>query len=185
MQKLKEVNLLPWREQARIKARQQFIFLYWCSMGSILMLILLWHFSIVNRIEHQQVRNHLLTLSLQLLNTEKQQISTLAKQRNGLLQTISNIHILDKSRTQIVRLFIGLSAMMPENILLTRIQIASGNILLMGRSESNINVSKLVHNLKQSNWMNPVLKEIRKGAEGVVFQITLQRENKNAINNFD
>ena len=171
------INLLPWRDELRKEQTRQFASLLAISAVLTAALFLLIHVNIAKMIDHQNVRNNMLTSEITKLEEQLKQIAELESTKTQLLSRMKIIQSLQQKRPQVVHVFDEIVRTLPEGIYLTMLKQTGDNFEFTGISESNGRVSAYMRNIEASEWMkNPKLKVIeakRKDGRGSEFILEL------------
>lgn len=152
------INLLPWREAARTRAKQHLLL----AMASAVALTGLvgWgvHSYLGVRIAHQEARNAFLSAEIQQLDQYIKEIKDLEATKVRMIARMNIIQQLQASRSTVVHLLDEIVSSIPEGVVLTSMQQVSAAVTLKGRAQSNARVSGLMRNIEGSTWIgNPSL----------------------------
>ncbi|WP_373510059.1 PilN domain-containing protein [Thiocapsa sp.] len=147
------INLLPWREEARQRRRNEFAAAGGLALIFTLLLAVLVHMQIEGRIGDQQARNQLLEGEIAQLNRQIKEIEDLEKIKADLLSRMEIIQQLQESRPEIVRLFYELVVAIPEGVYLTKLEQNGRAVVVEGRAQSNARVSAFMGNIEASQWI--------------------------------
>ena len=157
-----KINLLPWRERLLEERKRQFCVGLVGSVILALVLMIFVHITVGHQINSQIDRNEFLTHQISLLEIKIREIKTLEKTKAALLARMGIIQELQTNRTLVVHMFDELVNILPRGIHLTHIQRKGSTVTLLGKTESNANVSDLMRNIMKSKWLaNPVLVDIK------------------------
>jgi len=156
------INLLPHREAARKRQKEQFFTQLGLSAllgGVICGAAFVWY---QGQMATQQERNHFLTTEIAKLDNEIKDIASLQGQIASLRARQTAVEDLQGERNLAVRLLDELVAQVPEGIYLTSMKQENQSVLLTGTAQSQERVSELLRNLsKNSPWLSkPDLVEI-------------------------
>lgn len=155
------INLLPWREERRLKQRKEFFLSVGLGIGLTVLIMLLVHWYIADQIEYQEQRNRYLSTQIAILDRKIQEIRDLEKKRDMLISRMEVIQQLQSSRPEIVHLFDALARTLPEGVYLTKFVQAGDKLEVAGIAQSNARVSAYMRNIEDSLWMeNPQLQII-------------------------
>lgn len=156
------INLLPHREEARRRRRQQFyaISLAMIVLGGLIGLVV--HSVYAEYIERQEARNGFLKAEIAKLDQEIAEIRRLREQIDALLARKQVIESLQGIRAETVHLFNELAQGMPEGVYLKSVKQAGNRVTLTGYAQSNARVSHLMRNLEGSPFLEqPTLVEVK------------------------
>lgn len=155
------INLLPWREWRREEHKKQ---LYWMLVATAFVaagLLGCMQAYVNHKMAHQQQRLVLLRQEITRLDRELDEISQMKKRRKELLSRIASIQELQVKRNLIVHLFEELVRLLPTGIYLDALEKTGTLVTVMGKAESNSQISTFMRKIEQSPWlMQPVLQEI-------------------------
>ncbi|MDB5731825.1 MAG: Fimbrial assembly family protein [Variovorax sp.] len=159
------INLLPHREAARKRRRENF----YASLGAAALAgvmiaggAYLWYQA---RIADQQARNAYLQTEIRKLETEIKEISTLEAEIAGLRARQQAVEDLQGDRNLPVHLLNELVRQLPDGVYLSSMKQENQSVTLQGMAQSNERVSELLRNLgNNSPWLvKPELVEITAG----------------------
>ncbi len=156
------INLLPHREAARKRQKEQFFTQLGLSAllgGVICGAVFVWY---QGQIASQQERNSFLQTEISRLDNEIKDIASLQAQIASLRARQTAVEDLQGDRNLPVHLLDELVSQLPDGIYLTSMKQEGQNVLLTGVAQSQERVSELLRNLSsQSVWLNkPQLVEI-------------------------
>lgn len=161
-----KINLLPWRENLREERKRQFLTTLTASAIFAILIMVLVHLAVANKIGSQQSRNRFLEQEVQLLNKKISEIKILKERKAALLARMAIIQELQGDRSKVVRLFDEIVNVLPKGVHLVTIERRDDFILLEGKAESNTNVSNLMRNIDKSPWLaRSMLSEIKSGSK--------------------
>lgn len=156
------INLLPHREAARKKRREQFF----VHLGLAAVLGLGVSAGIYGfyeaRISEQQGRNEFLQSEIRQLDVQIKEIATLQQELNGLKARQAAVESLQADRNLPVHLLNEMVQRLPEGVYLRTLRQDNMAIALEGVAQSQERVSELLRNLgNNSEWLTkPQLIEI-------------------------
>lgn len=156
------INLLPHREAARKKQKDQFFtqLAVAALLGGVIGgLVFTWY---QGQISDQQSRNAMLQQEISRLDEEIKDIAGLQKEIASLRARQTAVEDLQADRNLPVYLLDELVAQLPDGIYLKTMKQEGQNVLLTGVAQSQERVSELLRNLgNQSPWLTrPELIEI-------------------------
>jgi len=99
------INLLPWRETRRREQQKEFFTLMGMAAALCGLVVLLTHFEINGRIDHQEARNQFLTNEIKILDGKIEEIKKLDSTRQALIERMEVIQNLQAARPGVVHLF--------------------------------------------------------------------------------
>lgn len=176
-----QINLLPWREQARKKNQTRFAIIVASFAGLGLLVAVFFHMHYASMIGKQLKRNAILQTSL---DRESEILMTLGKQKKELLGIDNQLHFifdLRESSYRAVRLLNALAISNPDNVTLFKIIRAKNTILVFGKAKSNLQITLFMESIEKSKLFNqPVLTEISgkesDAGEDRTFQLKLEQQ---------
>lgn len=147
------INLLPWR--AALKKQRQIEFFATIGAVAVLALVvwLLAHLVMADRIEHQNERNSYLQAETAKLDRQIKEIQELEKEKQRLIARMKAIEGLQASRPLIVRIFDELVTTLPDGVYLTDVKQQGDSFEIKGIAESNARVSTFMRNIEKSKWL--------------------------------
>lgn len=156
-----EINLLAWRQNARVRAKQRYLFAMMLMIALGLSVVTLMHMWMSVKIAKQVARNHYLT---QTIAMKDHQIKLLKHQNQELAPITASIHQLKtipESKRRLSGFLAELSHIEASKVVLTKINLDQNTIVFSGRAPSRQAVSVLVKNINQSDWMeSPEIREM-------------------------
>jgi len=161
-----EINLLPWREFKREQARKQWINELLSFFISISIFVFIAHVCFVGKKETQIERNQRLQTEISHYQKQIKELKRLQMLQDVLLLKIQFIRHLEMTRVFTVKLFDELINIIPEEMILTRIERVNNKVILQGVTRSFSEISNLMHQMKKSRWIQKTaLVEIKKSSE--------------------
>lgn len=176
-----QINLLPWREQARKEKKLRFAITLGGFVGLTLFLVVLLHLYFYSLIRYQKNNNIFLETELK---QEQLAIGTFNKKKKEQAEIDTHLRFIFTLRNKgykATAVLDELAQIVPEAILLNKI-IREGNmIFISGKAESNLQVTLFMENISQSRiFKQPVLTEITgKGSssgEERYFQLKVEQQ---------
>lgn len=156
-----QINLLPWREQARQKKRWRFLFILIGFVVLTLFMVMLLHiyYSVL-------ISNHNSEIILIQSSLAKEEVTLADLNKENQDKTKIDLHVkfligLRKRSFDAVRLLDELPRVIPEAVSLTHLVRENNNITLIGKAGSNLQVTLFMENIGKSKFFKqPVLTEI-------------------------
>jgi type IV pilus assembly protein PilN len=156
------INLLPWRETLKKEREIRFGIITGVSLGIAVIIFLGVRFYIANAISYQESRNNYLTEQIKEAEAKIAEIEELQQKKERLIERMSVIQELEKSRPQVVHLFDELVKQIPQGVYFTEMAQKDDKITLNGVAQSDARVSSLMSNVEISQWLtNPKIYEIK------------------------
>mgnify|MGYP006204523705 CR=1 FL=1 len=174
------INLLPHREAARKRQKDQFYTQLGLSalLGGIISgAVFTWY---QGQISAQQERNQFLQTEIAKLDAEIKDIASLQQQIASLRARQTAVEDLQGNRNLPVHLLDELVTQLPDGIYLNSLKQDNQTILLAGTAQSQERVSELLRNLNNnSKWLTkPELVEI------VAANLALSPREQRRVSNF-
>ncbi|MBE7214376.1 PilN domain-containing protein [Shewanella benthica] len=155
------INLLPWREEAREKQKKDYIgILALVFLVSSLMVYLALGF-VDMMTDNQKSRNAYLQSEISLLETQIAEIKEIKTRKKDIERRTEIILNLQQSRNSPTHVLDELVRIVPPGIYLSSIEKKGSLLWIEGRSESNNNVANMMRKVKTSRWLhNPNMQSI-------------------------
>lgn len=150
------VNLLPWRQQERMRARNRFLLKVGVTIAVAAVVAFLIKFSIGEMRYQQQSRNQYLQQHIQVLDIQLAEISALNKKKASILQRMALIQALHEERNSAVTIFNELAELAPEGLYLVNVEKRLGRLYIDGRSASNNRVSEFLRALSEQGIFSDI-----------------------------
>lgn len=155
------INLLPWREEAREKQKKDYIgILALVFVASSF--VVYFSLSFVEMVtDNQKVRNAYLTTEIQLLENQIAEIKKIRTRKDDIERRTEIILDLQESRNLPTHVLDELVRIVPPGIYLSSIEKKGSLLWIQGRSESNNNVANMMRKVKTSQWLqDPTMQSI-------------------------
>ena len=148
------INLLPWREEAREKQKRDFIGILALVflVTSLVVYLFLGFLEVVT--EDQRQRNAFLVSEITLLDTQIAEIRKITERKKDIERRTEIILNLQQSRNLPTHVLDELVRIVPPGIYLSSIEKKGSVLLIEGRSESNNNVANMMRKVKTSSYLN-------------------------------
>ena len=156
------INLLPHRELARKKKREQFFVNLGLAVGAGLVAAALVYGFFQIQIGAQQQRNQFIQAEILKLDVQIREVATLQQELDGLKSRQAAVESLQAGRNLPVHLLDEMVRLLPEGVHLTALRQEAAAITLTGVAQSQERVSELLRNFGgRSPWLTqPHLVEI-------------------------
>ncbi|PKO61830.1 MAG: fimbrial protein [Betaproteobacteria bacterium HGW-Betaproteobacteria-18] len=159
------INLLPHREIARKRRKEQFnVGLGLSVLAGVLLavLVFVWFQA---QISDQQDKNQLLKTEITRFDAQIKDIASLEAEIAALLARQQAVENLQADRNMPVHLLTELVQQLPDGVYINSLQQNGQNVVLLGVAQSNERVSELLRNLSNNSpWFaSPELVEIVAG----------------------
>lgn len=156
-----QVNLLPWREEAKKKRKLQFGIYVGIYISLGLISVIMVHLYFNNLIHRQLIRNQFLTQELEQNQT---QLNLLNAKKKELMLIKDDLKFLMDLREQSYRSVAFLDAIIritPEALSYSKITRQGNKITLIGKAKSDSQITLLMENLgKNKVFKRPDLSQI-------------------------
>jgi len=174
------INLLPHRELARKKRKEQFVvhMAFALLAGAAVSAAIYTVYDM--RIGAQQARNEFIRAEIRQLDAQIKDINTLQQELDGLKARQAAVEGLQADRNLPVYLLDEMVAQLPEGVYLRTLKQEDMAITLTGIAQSQERVSELLRNLaNRSEWLTqPQLVEITAGT------VALSQRDQRRVFNF-
>lgn len=161
-----QINLLPWREQARQEKKIDFFITLGIFISLTILLIILIHIILNGRISNADARVAFLQSTL---GTKQGEFNTLKTQKNKQDTIENDLIFFAKLRTKsfdAVRILSELTKVVPNNITLVKIIRIKNKIILIGKSQSDLQITDFMKNIRTSNvFSQPILTRINQSSD--------------------
>ena len=156
------INLLPYREERRKRARQHFFVIGGGTAIVGALIVVAMHGFYAAKVDTQVERNRFLKSEIAKLDKEIAEINKLKDEIQALLARKQVIETLQTDRAQTVHLLDELVRQMPEGVYLKSVAQKGMSVNVLGYAQSNARVSTLMRNIESSPWLaKPGLVEVR------------------------
>lgn len=182
---MKQINLLPWREQARAARRQGLYLALSVWLVIILCVDFVGHSFLASCSSQQEYGNKILALHLTQMDHQLSEMQKIIAKKQILLNKIFAIHSLQVDRSEIIYLMMELTHIVPTGMVLTSIKREGEEIRLEGKSESNAMIASMMRDIEASKWLqHPLLQEIQSnfnsGLENNYFIVSSQIKTRSS-----
>lgn len=148
------INLLPWREEAREKQKRDYIQILFAVFLFASLIVYLSLMAIDMMIDDQRSRNAYLESEISLLDTQIAEIREIKKRKKDIERRTKIILDLQQSRNLPTHVLDELVRIVPPGIYLSSIEKKGSLLWIEGRSESNNNVANMMRKVKTSEWLH-------------------------------
>lgn len=148
-----KINLLPWREELKKEKQQAFNNLFALYMMLTACLFGGLHLYMSDLQDYQARRNQFLQNEIAQLDKQIVDIKNIEEQKTRLINKISVIHNLQRSRPEIVHLFDEIPRATPDGLFMTKLTRTDRNLVFEGKSQSNALVSAFMSSIQNSPWL--------------------------------
>jgi type IV pilus assembly protein PilN len=156
------INLLPHREEKRLRRQQQFGAL--AAFSAVLGLVAagaVWFF-LDTQVSQQQANVAYMKAEIAKLDTQIEEIRKIREETASLLAKKQVVEGLQSNRSEPVQLLDQLLRQLPEGVYLKAVKQTGAKVNVAGYAQTNARVSTLMRNLGASPYLeNPELVEIK------------------------
>lgn len=180
---MNSINLLPWREWRRERARRTFFVRLGLSGAAAFALVLALGWQLDHESVRMDRRNDYLRERIGGLDRRIADIERLTDQTEQVLSRLAEARGLQGNRQTMVRTFDALARTVADGVHYTSISMTDDLFAAVGVAASNDRVSSLMRNLEDSPWFaEPSLKSISEsrdsphyGGRASEFELTFRR----------
>ncbi len=177
------INLLPWREWRRERARRTFFANLGLSGVLAIAVVLSWGWQLDVESRHVDHRNDYLRERILELDRRLAEIEALREKTDRVLSRLEVAHALQGNRQEMARVFDALAQTMADGAHYTSLSLTGNLFTAHGAAASNERVSTLMRNIEDSRWFaGPNLKSISEirdgphyGGRASEFELTFRR----------
>jgi type IV pilus assembly protein PilN len=148
-----KINLLPWREELRKEKQKAFNDAFVLSICITAGLFAGVHLYIADLQNFQAQRNQLLQNEIAILDQQIADIKNIEDKKTHLINKITVIHNLQRSRPEIVHLFNEIPRATPDGLFMTKLTRTGRDLTFEGKSQSNALVSAFMSSIQNSPWL--------------------------------
>lgn len=150
---MSNINLLPWRDEDKIKRKNAFLILLGISCLLALGLSYSGKMYVDAMIEAQNQRNQFLQTQIIILDRRIAEIRKIKAEKAELVRRIDLIHELESRRNTTTRLFNAMLEVTPPGVYVSSIRFNADKVMINGLTESNGRVSNMLRNVDNSGWL--------------------------------
>lgn len=147
-----KINLLPWRDELRIKRNNEFV--AYC-IGAFLLGVTAaggsW-FYYDQKLQDQEQANQLIISTNQNLDVQLKSLEGLQEQRDAIVERMKLIQGLQTQRPIAVHLIDEIVRVTPSDMYITRFVRSGDKFTIEGKAASPNTVAELLRNLEASTW---------------------------------
>ncbi len=163
---MRQINLLPWREEQRQDRQRNFLILMAvvAVLAALAVFLVKGYFD--SQIDGQNARNNYLRAEIAKLERQIARIDQLDETRRQLINRKEVIENLQSNRTLMVHLFEQLVRTVPDGIRLISVRQVGDQLTIDGTAQSSARVSTYLRNLEASPFLHdPTLRIVEAEAE--------------------
>lgn len=151
------INLLPWRQEERLRKNQEFNVMAAAAAVLAALVALLALTYLNNQLSDQQSANEMISNENKRIEGVLEDIKALEAQRDEMVSRMKIVQDLQGRRSVPVRIWDDIARAVPNNMYLVGIKREGDTITLSGFAANNSVVSQLVRNLDASPWLGSSL----------------------------
>ena len=182
---MNEINLLPWREWRRARARRTFFVNLGLSAIAAVAVTLATGWHLDRESQHLDRRNDYLRERIAELDTRIADIDDLSNGTEQVLSRLRAAHSMQGNRQTMVHVFDALARAVADGAHYTSVSMTGDLFSASGAAASNDRVSSLMRNIEDSRWFaEPSLKSISEtrdgphyGGKSSEFKLTFRRSD--------
>ncbi|ASJ95283.1 MULTISPECIES: PilN domain-containing protein [Shewanella] len=148
------INLLPWREEAREKQKRDYLGILAAVFIGASLVVYLALMVIDMMTEEQRGRNAYLQGEIQLLEKQIAEIKKIRERKKDIERRTEIILNLQQARNLPTHVLDELVRIVPPGIYLSSIEKKGSLLWIQGRSESNNNVANMMRKVEASMWLH-------------------------------
>lgn len=155
------INLLPWREEAKIKRQHEFNMFAGlaCLVGIFCTIVL--STLLDGELELQARKNAYLKSEIAIIDGQISEIRELRKTKADLKKRMDLIERLQNARSLSTHLLDSLAKLMVPGVYLEQVERKGNTLWIEGLTESNNHLANLLRNFENSQWYkDPLVKQI-------------------------
>lgn len=176
-----QVNLLPWREEAKKKRKLMFGLYSIISIILAIIALILFHLYLNVLINHQIIRNEFLKKEIANKQVQLNQLNVRRKELDEVKKDLQFIMNLRNQSYKAVIFLTTLANLTPESLSYNKILRSGNKIILIGKAKSDSQITLLMENIGKSNVFKQArlteitAKQSNKGEERI-FQLTVEQQ---------
>ena len=153
---LHDINLLPWRDQQRLRYQRRFIVML--VAGVILSVGLQWLIAdYLKEQKHLQThRNQFLTQHIAQLDMKLAGLANIEKQHESILTRLEMVQELQNDRNKTTDLLTLLPKLIPQGVYINKIRFHGRQVDINGLSDSTARLASMLDNFEDSPWLMDV-----------------------------
>lgn len=173
------INLLPWRQEERLRKNKEFNVLAGAAAAFAILLVLLAMTFLNNELSNQQAANDKIKAENARLDGVLTEIADLEKQRDDMLARMKVIQDLQGRRSIPVRVWDDIARAIPNSAYLVSVKRERDLITLTGFASGNDVVAEFIRNLDASAWLGgSIVPNIKTSVQAYAPPAALTQNNK-------
>ena len=150
---MSNINLLPWREAAKQRQKNQFFAMLIAGAVVAAILVVVVNFVYQHAISRQNARNQFLQAEMAQLDIKIGEINRLKVRRAELIERMRLIDQLQQSRNLAVHIFDQLPSLVTTGVYLDSLSYKDRRIDVVGKSEAHSRVANMMRLIDKSGWL--------------------------------
>lgn len=156
-----QINLLPWREQARQIQKARLTVFFIITLGLVLLVLTSIHIYYKSQVNHQLRLNTYLQTQINEQQAAIDNISAKQKDKLAVQEKLNFISNIFAANYDVIRLFNELTVIVPANIKMKSIFRHENKITFIGSAPSDSEITQFMQDIAHSPLFNqPVLSAI-------------------------
>jgi type IV pilus assembly protein PilN len=178
-----QINLLPWREQARQEKKIQFLITLGLCVGFSIFIIILIHIYLNSLVNNENSRIAFLQTELGNKQAEFRVLKNKQLKQDEIEANLKFLVTLRNKSFQSVNLMNELIKLVPQTITLEKLTRENNKIIIVGKTQSEVQITLFMKNIAKSNVLNqPILTRINENPGGNsdsarLFELQVQLKN--------
>ncbi len=168
------INLLPWREEAKLRRQNEFNMFAGVSLAVGVLCAIVLSVMIDGELDLQAQKNNFLKSEIAIIDGKISAIKELRKTKVDLKKRMDLIERLQNARSLSTHLLDSLAKLMVPGVYLESVQRKGNTLWIDGLTESNNHLANMLRNFENSQWFKDPL----------VKQIDLQKNSLRQLNKF-
>lgn len=156
-----QINLLPWREQAKQEKKKKFVVVVILFMFIAFIMAIIIHFYLTSLIKNQGRINSYLQSEI---STEQAVLTKLQKKKKDQIDLTKKVLFLVGLQTKsnnAVRLLDEIAHIIPSTVVLSRLASDSNIVIIEGVAQSDLDITSFMQKISESSvFGTPILTEI-------------------------
>ncbi len=150
---MSNINLLPWRDAAKQRQKNQFFAMLIAGAVVSAILVVVVNFVYQHAMSRQNARNQFLQAEMAQLDIKIGEINRLKVRRAELIERMRLIDQLQQSRNLAVHIFDQLPSLVTTGVYLDSLSYKDRRIDVVGKSEAHSRVANMMRLIDKSGWL--------------------------------
>lgn len=187
---MSNINLLPWRDAAKQRQKNQFFAMLIAGAVVAAILVVVVNFVYQHAISRQNARNQFLQAEMAQLDIKIGEINRLKVRRAELIERMRLIDQLQQSRNLAVHIFDQLPSLVTTGVYLDSLSYKDRRIDVVGKSEAHSRVANMMRLIDKSGWLGQTTissiyasdsKPISLSQFAMMFKVLKESEQPNGV----